>query len=300
MNQRKLFFNLTIGLMLTATVARAQDTQNPRDVRQAQAGSDTVNRTDQKHEYSVYLAGGASDFFVTLRQSGKTNGGFGFGGGLAYTYNLNENWGLSAGIEISKFYGKTSFKKLEEEYEAYDNHSNHPGALRYKYSITGYEERQDLAMLSIPLKARFKMPVGGITDFYAAGGFKLGFPVGAKAKITGGSLVSSGYYLYEQVTYVDLPEYGFFNGQGSGSQESKIDFGIATMLSLEAGLRFSVGKTVVFSGLFFDYCLNDMQKSSDKHPLQYDGTVRYESAFNSSLANKLKPLSLGLKAGIAF
>ena len=283
---------------MTTIVARAQDALQLAPVEASEQS--VAERPTKKHEYSVYLSGGQSEMLYTLDQGGNTSGGIGIGGGLTYTYNINEKWAVSAGLEYFAASGSASFKRLAEEYDTYDNRSNPPGKVRYKYVVTDYEEKQNYSILSVPIMARLKTPVNESLYFYAAGGFKFGLPISAKARISGGSLAASGYYDHEHVNYTDLPEYGFFNGQGSDTRTSEIDLNPPVSLSFEAGLRFPAGKHSFFAGVFFDYCLNNIKKTSDKHPLQYDGRVTSYSVLSSSLAYKSGLRNVGLKIGLSF
>jgi hypothetical protein len=277
-------------------VALAQDAPQPVAASEQPA----ADLLPKKHEYSVYLAGGQTELLYTPEQNGKTVGGIGAVGGFTYTYNIDKNWALSVGLEYLHASGKVSFKRLEEEYDTYDNRSNPPGKVRWKYVVTDYEEKQKYSLLSVPVMARLRTAVNERLHFYAAGGFKFGLPIKAEARISGGSLVSSGYYDHEHVNYTDMPEYGFFNGQGSATQKSEIDLNPPVSLALEAGLRFPAGKHSFFVGAFMDYCLNNIKKTSDKHPMQYDGAVTYQSALNSSLARRSGLRNVGVKVGLSF
>jgi hypothetical protein len=260
----------------------------------------TSSEQSDKHEYSVYLTGSLSNLLYKLDSDGKKHSSPGFGTGAAYTFNFNPRWGISGGLEISSFGRKISFPRLSEKYNTYDSNSTPASNLEYSYSIINYEEKQKLVLLSIPVKAQFKIPVSTGLGFYAAGGFKVGIPVSSKVTMSGYNLNSYAHYEYENVTYSKLPQHGFFNNNTYGTHDSKIEIGVALILSLESGLRFDLGRIGLCTGIYFDYGLNNTGKSNDKHPVTFNVPVIYESVVNSTLSDKLKTMSVGLKAGIVF
>ena len=282
---------LSCILLTTAKLGNGQTNEKQSEQQPEQSS---------KHEYSVYVTGGMSNILYSLQGGGTTSGGFGVGGGVGYTFNFNRKWGISTGLEISTYATKASFETLRDSYRIYDANSNPPGNLVYSDTIDKYEEKQRLALFSIPIKLRFQTPVSGSASFYAAGGFKLGFPVSSKATISGASVKASGYYDFEHVTYVNMAQYGFFNGQRIEKAESKPKLGLAAVLSLESGFKFNLGVTSLYAGIYFDYALNDLKKSGDKHPITFDYPVSYESLLNSSFADKVNLMSVGVKVGIGF
>ena len=154
--------------------------------------------------------------------------------------------------------------------------------------------------MSIPVKAQFKIPVVKATSFYAAGGFKVGIPISSTVTMRGGSISSEARYKYENVTYNKLPQHGFFNNNAYGSHSSKVEIGVAFILTVESGLRFDLGSIGLSTGIYFDYGLNSTGKLNNKHPITFNTPVIYESVLNSTLINNLKTMSIGLKAGIIF
>ncbi|MDR2425238.1 MAG: hypothetical protein LBD59_11055, partial [Prevotellaceae bacterium] len=56
----------------------------------------------------------------------------------------------------------------------------------------------------------------------------------------------------------------------------------------------SEGKAL-YAGVYFDYCPNIPNGVKDRHPLNYNRDISYESILNSSLSSKLNLMSVGLK-----
>jgi hypothetical protein len=76
-------------------------------------------------------------------------------------------------------------------------------------------------------------------------------------------------------------------------------------LALEAGLHFSLGETTgLYTGLFLDYGLNNIQKSNDKHIIEYQvsnaSQFKYNSVLNSGMVDKVNLMSVGIKVKIGF
>jgi hypothetical protein len=255
--------------------------------------------TKSKHEFSVYVAGGISNLSYKF-DAGSVGGKIGGGIGLAYTCNISGNFGITTGVGIASYGGKVASEAFSEQYNAPDDVGND---FRFGYSVTGYEEQQSATLLTIPVMAQYSVPLGsGSTSFYAAGGIKLGLPVSAKATISRGSITTTGYYAYEDQTYENLPQHAFVTGQAISKQKTDIDLGVATILSLEAGLRFSLSdKLGLYTGLFFDYGLNNIRKSKNKHVVEYHPVqFRYNTVLNTEMVDKINLTSVGIKVKIAF
>jgi hypothetical protein len=265
------------------------------------AVSQDTDTTSSKHEFSIYASGGMSRLSYKF-DAGTVSGGFGGGGGVGYTFNISPKFGIATGIGIAMYGSKAASDGFSGRYNTFDDGDE----LQFNYTVArGYEETQSATLLTIPVMAQYSVPLGGgSTSFYAAGGLKLGLPISAKTLITSVS-TSSGHYSYEDQTYEELPQYGFIREAGVSKMKSDIDLGFAAMLSLEAGLRFSLsGKTGLYAGLFFDYGLNSIQKSNDKHVVEYQSLdpsqLKYNSILNTEMVDKINLTSVGLKVKIAF
>jgi len=262
----------------------------------------TVNiATAQSHEFSIYASGGMSNFNYKF-DAGTVSGGFGGGGGIDYTCNISPQFGITTGVGFAMYGSKATSEGFSGQYNAFDDGDE----LQFSYTVaTGYEETQSATLLTIPVMAQYRAPFGsGSTSFYAAGGLKLGLPLSAKTLITSKN-TTSGHYLYEDQTYENLPQHGFISDVGISMMKSDVDLGFSTMLSLEAGLRFSLSeKTGLYTGLFFDYGLNSIQKSNDKHVVEYQPSApslfKNNSILNTGMVDKINLMSVGIKVKIAF
>jgi hypothetical protein len=288
------------GCLFITTAATAQEAQETQTAA-----------TASKHELSIYGLGGYSPLSYTLPNNGTNSGGTGGGAGLGYTFNISPSLGIVTGVEMSIYASEASFGSVSSNYSVGTGND----LFRFTYSLSNYKETQSVTLFSIPVMAQYSLPVGsgGTMRFYVSGGFKLGFPISAKADISPGSASTDGYFANEDVEYEILPTHGFANNISLPDTKKDIDLGFSAALALEAGLRFTLtDKIGLYTGLYFDYGLNSIQKVNDKHPLEYDlkhlseynvvneKPFLYNSVLNSGLVDKVNLLSVGLKVRISF
>jgi len=236
--------------------------------------------------------------------------------GVDYSYFFTENLGLSLGLEAA-FYGSSlSIGRL------YDEHliSTPPGLsesdffLRADYS--DFTEKQHATYLQLPVMLRFQTFFTDIAAFYFGGGFKIGVPLYGSYSQTVGKLTATGYSDYTKQVFEDFPQHGFSTYRdvsGNGSLDFKASFGLA----LEGGLKWVVsGHNALYTGVYLDYGLNDVNKSvAEKYLLEYNSqspeyyihnsalraSVSGRDADNPSLPVKIvKPFAIGVKVGLAF
>jgi hypothetical protein len=263
----------------------------------------TAQTKDYKiHEFSVFVAAGLSSISYKLNE-GTPNNGFGGNLGVNYTYGFNKNLGIVTGLGFSTYSAKMSMNSdYEETYLSIDDSGDE---FTLKYSLGGgYGEKQNAILLTIPLMAKYTIPLGkGALKYFASGGLKFGVPIISKATISPKTITTSGYYEYEDRTYSNLPEHGFTDEQINEQYKSNIRLGFATMLAIETGVRFPIGyKRGLTAGIYFDYSLNNVQKSNDMHMLEYQSIIPlrfvYNSVLNTVTVKKVNLLSVGLKIGI--
>ena len=253
------------------------------------------------HELSAYVAGGVSNIGYKLAD-GSRSGGAGFGAGINYAYNLSYNFAIVSGLGFTTYSGKLTLDEYSESYSSIDDRGD-PFTLTYSFN-SEYSEKQSVALLSIPVMARYSMPLGTAPmKFFASGGIKLAVPLVAKATITSGTVSTTGYYEYEARTYDDLPEHGFVNGHSGEQTGSRIRLGVTPLLSLETGLRIPTGyKTALTAGLYLDYSPVNVQRSNDRHIIEYQSLspmqFNYNSALNTAMVNKITLFTSGVKIGI--
>jgi hypothetical protein len=250
-----------------------------------------------KHEALAHVTGGMTVPISGSRNGGIEGDGFGVKAGASYAYNLNEHWALMTGLEFANYSGRITYKTLADSYSEKDYVVTPPSNVTYSYSIGNYRETHTFSLLSLPLMVRRKTELNASTSLYYAGGCKVAFPLSAQAGISG-KLISSANFDHENVVYSNLPGHDFFDGENFGSHSKKIETKPAAILSLESGLRFSVGRILLYAALNFDISLNNLKATSEKHPLNFAETGLYcESLLNTQFTNRLRLTSMGLKLG---
>jgi hypothetical protein len=258
-----------------------------------------------RHEFSVSGAAGLSVINYSLAKNGaRSDGPSGMAGtlGIGYTWNINENFGLVTGLEVSTFGGKASYDAVsgEKEYGTGDDR------FRFSYSMTKYVEEQTATMLSIPAMVQYSAPLSDPVTFYLAAGFKFGLPVKAQATIFPGTLNTTGYYYFENRTYFDdLPQYGFASSTPA-TVTSDVAMKISAAMSIESGVRFSLTNSIrAYTGAYIDYSLNNIRsKAEDEILVSYNepnpSVFTYKSVLNTTLADKVRLFAVGVKLKISF
>lgn len=248
-------------------------------------------------QFSVYASTGLSGLKYRV-EGGTQSAGIGYGGGAGYSFKIRSvgtsAWKAGVAVEVATYGNRATFGTLSERYEQ----GTGKDRVRFSYSLSGYEEKQNVTALSIPVTLQYQ--TGSRICFRIAGGVKFGLPVSARANINPGTATASGEYSHENQTYVNLPQHGFPDGIKLAKTKDDIDLGYSTALTVETGLLVKK----FYAGLYLDYGLNSMQKTTDRHPLEYKESefsmFEHNSILNTGLVNKINLFSTGLKIGILF
>jgi len=133
------------------------------------------------------------------------------------------------------------------------------------------------------------------------GGFKFGFPIGCKYKVSDATITNEGYYpdYYGWLKEPEFAGYGTFTNINSNG---KLPLKASVALALEAGMKWNVGKLfAVYTGVYFDYGLNNIRKNTNFVNNTNSESVKFTT--NSALpsvTNKLNLMTFGIKARFAF
>jgi hypothetical protein len=244
-------------------------------------------------QFSIYSSAGISGLKYTVEGS-SPRAGFGFGGGLGYSFAISPSWKAGTAIELAMYNNKVSFGTLSGGYE----HGTGEDKSQFSYSLKDYEENQKITMLSVPVTLQYQ--TGDSIKFCLTGGLKFILPVTAQANINPGTVSASGKYEHEGQTYTDLPQHGFPEGTQLPAAKSDIDLGFSAAATLEAGVLIRI----FYAGIYMDYGLNNMQKTKNKQPLEYKDSeasmLAHNSILNTGLVDKINLFSVGLKIKIQF
>lgn len=249
------------------------------------------------HEFSFNAGGGLSSLQYTPPASAKYSPGFGGEFGIGYHYFFSPQWGIGTGLNLAFYNSKASV----DNYSAITPEISAMGtAFDFAYTYSNYEEKLSAVMLNIPLMLQFQTT--GKVAFVAALGGKIGFPLCSQVT-TNGDLYTTGYFLGTKVLYYDdLPLNGFSRYNVS-NQKSDVALKPSFMLSAEIGSKWHLNEVwSIYTGIYFDYGLNNCNKSESDILTYNPAAMSYPEGFNySSLAatsNKLAPLAIGLKIRI--
>jgi len=257
-----------------------------------------------RSELSAYFGGGLSTL-VYKPTVGSRKSGFGGMFGIGYTWFVSGRWGIVTGIEAALY--RADYASNEpykgKDYAMSGTSEIIPGNdFEFSYEYQDYTEKQSTLYLQIPAMAQFQTG-----RFFASAGIKIGIPIGGKYDITAADLTTSGYFLAENQTYDDFPNYGM-GSIGAISFSDNLDPGIHYAAALEAGGQWFLGrKTNIYVGAWLDYGLNNLSKTGaigiKKPVVEYDymvvpGCLKYNSIIDTT--DKFGAMSVGLKVKLTY
>lgn len=256
-----------------------------------------------KNEILVFGATGLS----TLKYESKVGNyksGFKSAFGLRDNYYLNNHWSLATGVELSFSVAKTNIDTYSDAYNSNDGEYD----FEFRTTVSDYEEKQKATFLDIPIIAQFQLPVSPKSQLYVAGGVKLGFPLSQRYEVSSARMQNSGFYpdwSGEEDLVLDEQKFMGFGTFDRKAIKGELDFKMAYLFSLETGIKWKSGnKGSIYTGLYLDYGLNDINSGNNKKLVEYN-TADPENFINNSitqtqLIDKLTPMALGLKLSFAF
>lgn len=253
----------------------------------------------EKHEFLFRGAVGGTSLQTDV--AGITSKvGLGGGAGLGYNFFFSSKWGVGTGIELGFYNASTTIGNLTGDEWTTDLSSSE--SFRFQYEAQNYEEKQSINMLTIPLLVNFQ--TGEKYTLYASAGLRIGIPLSSKAEQTAAQLTTSGFYPALGYVVTDVPEAGFAT-ISNYSASGNLDLKTSCILSVEAGLKWKLIKNWnVYTGLYLDYGLNNIQKTADKQVVHYqaDKPAVFEanSILNTPKNDGIHTLSFGVRIGVAF
>jgi len=250
------------------------------------------------HEFSITGGGGASTLNYKLSQGKKTLG-FGGDAGLGYTCIFIKMVGIHIGAEVGFYSANANFDGAEVVTQ---NLTDSDGdRFNMHTTLSQYKETQNAMFLNIPVMVQFQ--IGMKHKFYAMGGIKIGIPLSSKYKGTAATLTNKGYYP-EYENWMTMPEFAGFGTFSQAKTEGKLKLGITATLSLEAGGKWKLGeKFALYTGVYFDYGLNNILKVNNQPFVNYKATLPATFTTNSalpSLTHKINVMAVGIKLRFAF
>jgi hypothetical protein len=263
-----------------------------------------------RHEVSVGVGVAGTTFNYKPASGSGFFGGIDLGGaaGVDYAYYLDEHWGIGAGVNFSMYSGK--YKSSARTGIFGDIMDSEGDKFNLKYTLTDYSETQRIYMLTFPVMLHYQREM-----LYTALGVKVGFPFYAAYSAGASKLnvVVDFPYLSSlaEPTYKGFGEFDAVKGNDVLSLAWKT----ALFISAEVGLKWDLGVTTLYTGLWADYAINNIYQTpyGMKDHVEYDKGRDYllnpyspNSVFFSrantadagAIIDKINPLAVGIK--IAF
>ena len=265
---------------------------------------------DTQHEISFMLGSGLGGLKYTV-DKGSNSANFGFQTGVGYTYFINQEFGIVSGLELGLFSSTATLHdgRFTSTHYNSDNDPRGSEPFDYRVSTIGYEEKQKLTVLSIPLMGMYQMPLSDDIRLYARAGLRFSFPLSATNSASAQELAGRGYYASSGG--FELPDgenkHGFSVFPNYAAKQD-LELKMAYSLCIEAGASYTLRENwKIYGGLFFDYGLNSVRdvNSEASSLLEWNpqGVTAADANSLINVAGEIGParlLSFGLKLRIAF
>lgn len=208
-----------------------------------------------RHECSLSLGGGVSSL-QTKPAEGSNLWSYTCKVGLGYHFFFNPRWAIATGADFVLYNGGISMDSYSQKQPTARAATGTP--FDFLVSSSDYKEPLQAMMITIPLMAQYQATIAEKLPLYAALGLKVGIPVSATEK-SEGSYTTKGYFPNLNVTYEDMPEYGFVSNQSFPENQTDLSLKAAFMLSAELGARWSLPQSMsLYTGIYADYGLNNL------------------------------------------
>ena len=245
-----------------------------------------------KHNIDITAGGGlqSSQFDPS---KGDHNAKFGWVINGNYRRQLNEHWGVGAGIGVGFYKSKASYDTLMVSNMVVDEENGRE--YERKTGFDNWVEAQRMIELEIPVAAYYLTPVNEKWTFMADAGIKLMIPLWNKYKSVDGYYETTGYFEdYTNIEYSDLPQHNF---QKYYDESGKADIKpIAGAGFVDAGMLYDLKHDrQLYLGLYFSYTFTNLAKKSSSH--LYDGKD-YIGVVSSDEVDKNHLIAAGIKVGM--
>jgi len=254
----------------------------------------TFSLKAQEKGGNIYFnLGGGSHSLSYSTPYATSKGAFGFTISGGYNYYFSKNMGISLGVGINSFgssgelNGLLTSASIDMEGADYE-HRNY---------FTHWTEKQSGYMLGIPLGIIYRTHFAKKAGLSATLGIKYLVPVKATYEVTGGDLVSTGFYSQWNLELENLPQYGFPTLNNKPSGEVKLRSGLS--LYADLGITFRIAeRRSLYVGSYLDYGFTNVAKSQEDLPFGSKGTYTSIAAATGAV-NEILPVCFGLKVGIS-
>jgi len=320
---RKFYLFLCVWGLIGAIGAYAQE-------------KDTIpnERKGSYLSFSGRVGVGGLDYSLnSLGEKGSQSNKLGYGFEFLYSYYINNHWGFSTGIGISRYVsvGKLKGGIADESYYKLgmlvdDDYAERPTDFELRARISNLEEKQTTFFLDVPIMLLYQTRFGEEEKWgmYGGLGVKLQFPFNTKFKIQKGNnsqLNVSGYYAeiptdMGSPSNPPVPQHGYgtitdpnaslhWNGKG------KLKMGVAATADLGFIIGIGEDRDLLIGG-YMDYGFTNVKKGANQglftapsvyHPYadnHIGNGIQYNGMLNSNVTGKIKPIAFGGKIAIRF
>ena len=269
----------------------------------------SISAQEKEHnEFIIHIGGGLSSIRYNPLPKINSSEGFAFDFGISYTAFFTDNWGVNFGLEPF-FYTVNNHINLNK---VTLDLTEKNGQIFNLYTLADYNEKFSLTNLNIPIMLQFQKDIfknnrssnsrkrKSKQAFYAMGGIKTAIPINCKYNSEIPSISNSAFY--PQVgNWAATQEFaGLGNFEGRKFSEEILNFDISLMLALESGIKWRLDNCNIYTGLYFDYGLNNKFAESRK-PIRNFIAVDYLTDFPLiEFSEKAKIMSAGFIVRFAF
>ena len=263
-------------------------------------------QSNQHSNYiGLYIGSGMNSLLYTP-DSGSFRPGLGGQVGIQYMHFFGKHFGFGIGAQYGVY---NAYAKYNVTLQS-DMLITHPSNNWNYYPRNVYDnltEHQMVSTLSVPVELYFRAPMGDKWAFLLGLGAQFDKTFHAKYAVTDGQYETQGYFPVTNVTYRDLPDYGFrvYTDRPEGNVEDVKDWGISLIADL--GFNVALGNHWgLYMGIYGGYGLTNLYDTvnSGNALLTIDPSdvtkIDYNSTIASSRIDAFRLISAGVKLGINF
>ena len=263
-------------------------------------------QSNQHSNYiGLYIGSGMNSLLYTP-DSGSFRPGLGGQVGIQYMHFFGKHFGFGIGAQYGVY---NAYAKYNVTLQS-DMLITHPSNNWNYYPRNVYDnltEHQMVSTLSVPVELYFRAPMGDKWAFLLGLGAQFDKTFHAKYAVTDGQYETQGYFPVTNVTYRNLPDYGFrvYTDRPEGNVEDVKDWGISLIADL--GFNVALGNHWgLYMGIYGGYGLTNLYDTvnSGNALLTIDPSdvtkIDYNSTIASSRIDAFRLISAGVKLGINF
>lgn len=271
-------------------------------------------QAQEAKQYFHILGGiGVHDLSTDFANSMNTNKGkVGYQINAGYSYFFNSHWGGQIGLGVQYFNSTSTLNFIDSVSNLIDSDGD-----KYKLymKFNNWIEKKQCLLLDVPLSLLYRSSINRKMSLLVSGGVKISFPIITSSNLSGGNIVTSGYYPDYDLTISDMGSDGFpvitDNTDTYYYLKKDTDFSLKPtyMLLFDLGIMRGLTRSIdYYIGGYVNYGLNNIRKNTNKSILVYEGynsnlskfLFDYNGSASTVQTDKILPVSFGLKLGLYF